>query len=208
MDMKWYKNCLTIGDMKKYCLPFFGFICLVGCVSNGKALDTQTYPEQAAVLVRNEIEPASGGETIGKNERGKLGPTFELSPREKSSQFYLSVDQSPIDNRENVFLDDDDIEPLIGSTDIQNFDIPIVFNDAVKYYIRYFTNEKKKVFTNWLRRSMRYVPIITEILRKNDMPEDLVYLAMIESGFNPKAYSPAKACGLGSSFTRPVEDMV
>ncbi|HEX2964714.1 MAG TPA: LysM peptidoglycan-binding domain-containing protein [Syntrophorhabdaceae bacterium] len=90
---------------------------------------------------------------------------------------------------------DDDLEPLISSTDIQNFDIPIVFNDAVKYYIRYFTNEKRKVFSNWLRRSKRYAPIITEILRKNNMPEDLVYLAMIESGFNPKAYSPAQACG-------------
>ena len=195
MDMKWYKNCLTIGNMKKSYLLLFGFLCLVGCVSNGKALDTQNYPEQTAVSAKNEIGPTSGGETVRETERGKLSPTLELSPQEKSSQFYLSVDQSPIVKREEIFLDNDDIEPLIGSTDIQNFDIPIVFNDAVKYYIRYFTNEKRKVFTNWLRRSRRYVPIITDILRKNGMPEDLVYLAMIESGFNPKAYSPAKACG-------------
>jgi len=179
--MKWYKNCLKIWDMKKYCLLLIIFLFLVGCVSNGKASGTQTYPGQATVLTRSEIGITSGGETA-------------LSPREKSSQFYLSVNQPPVDNREEVFLDDD-IEPLIGSTDIQNFDIPIVFNDAVRYYIRYFTNEKRKVFANWLRRSRRYVPVITEILRKNNMPEDLVYLAMIESGFNPKAYSPAKACG-------------
>ena len=82
------------------------------------------------------------------------------------------------------------------STNTQNFDIPIVFNDAVKYYIHFFTVEKRKVFGNWLKRARWYVPIITEILRKkNGMPEDLVYLAMIESGFNPKAYSTAKACG-------------
>lgn len=91
--------------------------------------------------------------------------------------------------------DNDDITKLLKTNYDQNFDIPIVFNDAVKYYIKWFSEDKKKVFANWLKRSRLYVPIIREILRENDMPEDLVYLAMIESGFNPKAYSTAKASG-------------
>ena len=91
--------------------------------------------------------------------------------------------------------DDDDIATLLEPEQFQDFDIPIVFNDAVKYYIQWFTTEKRKVFGNWLKRSRQYVPIIREILKDQGMPEDLVYLAMIESGFNPKAYSPAKACG-------------
>ncbi len=91
--------------------------------------------------------------------------------------------------------EDDDISALLGHSDSKDFDIPIVFNDAVKYYIVYFTGEKRKVFANWLRRSRRYVPMIREILKEHGLPEDLVYLAMIESGFNPKAYSPAAACG-------------
>lgn len=91
--------------------------------------------------------------------------------------------------------DDDDISSLLEPEQFQDFDIPIIFNDAVKYYIQWFTTEKRKVFGNWLKRSRQYVPIIREILKDQGMPEDLVYLAMIESGFNPKAYSPAKACG-------------
>ena len=91
--------------------------------------------------------------------------------------------------------DDDDITTLLATNYDRNFDIPIVFNDAVKYYIKWFSEDKKKVFANWLKRSRLYVPIITEILREKNMPEDLVYLAMIESGFNPKAYSHAKASG-------------
>lgn len=91
--------------------------------------------------------------------------------------------------------DDDDITTLLTTNYDRNFDIPIVFNDAVKYYIKWFSEDKKKVFANWLKRSRLYVPIITEILREKNMPEDLVYLAMIESGFNPKAYSHAKASG-------------
>jgi membrane-bound lytic murein transglycosylase D len=91
--------------------------------------------------------------------------------------------------------EEDDISTLLEPEQYQDFDIPIVFNDAVKYYIQWFSTEKRKVFANWLKRSRHYVPIIREILKDQGMPEDLVYLAMIESGFNPKAYSHAKACG-------------
>ncbi len=91
--------------------------------------------------------------------------------------------------------EDDDISSLIGNDYYKDFDIPIVFNDAVKYFIQYFTSEKRKAFSNWLKRSRYYIPAMKEILKEQGLPEDLVYLAMIESGFNPKAYSPASACG-------------
>ncbi len=87
------------------------------------------------------------------------------------------------------------ISPLLSPDYLGQFDIPIVFNEAVDYFIRYFTVQKRKVFVNWLKRSKRYAPTIRAILRQEGLPEDLVYLAMIESGFNPKAYSPMKACG-------------
>jgi len=91
--------------------------------------------------------------------------------------------------------DEEDIASLLGEDFYKNFDIPIVFNDAVKYFIQYFTTEKRKVFSNWLKKSRYYAPIIKEILNNEGLPEDLVYLAMIESGFNPKAYSSANASG-------------
>jgi membrane-bound lytic murein transglycosylase D len=74
-------------------------------------------------------------------------------------------------------------------------DIPVTINDRVEYFLNYFQTEKRRVFRNWLARSTRYVPRMREILRENGLPEDLVYLAMIESGFNVCAYSPAQACG-------------
>ncbi len=93
------------------------------------------------------------------------------------------------------FVPEEEPSILVSPGSLENFDIPIVFNEAVQYFINFFTVEKRKVFTNWLKRSRRYVPLMTEILRKNGLPEDLVYLAMIESGFNTRAYSPMKACG-------------
>lgn len=46
-----------------------------------------------------------------------------------------------------------------------------------------------------LKRANKYFPEIIPILRVNGVPEDLVYLACIESSLNPRAYSPAKAAG-------------
>jgi membrane-bound lytic murein transglycosylase D len=194
MDTVWYKNCLLKWDMKRCLFLLISLFFLGGCASGGQTSETQAYPRQTTTLNKNQIQ-LSKRELSRKVEVGKAQTASEPAETEKSTELYLPIDQSFLKGEEQIIEDNDDIEPLLGSTDLQNFDIPIVFNDAVKYYVRYFTNEKKKVFENWLRRSRRYVPIITEILRKNNMPEDLVYLAMIESGFNPKAYSPANACG-------------
>ena len=84
---------------------------------------------------------------------------------------------------------------LAASAVSDGFDIPVVLNDAVNLYIKYFTGTGRKVFARWLERAKRYVPTIRAVLKKNGLPEDLVYLSMIESGFNMKAHSPAKAVG-------------
>jgi membrane-bound lytic murein transglycosylase D len=75
------------------------------------------------------------------------------------------------------------------------FDIPIVINDRVEYFIEYFQTTHRKAFSLWLQRSGRYIPMMKEVLRENGLPEDLVYMALIESGFNPKAYSRRRASG-------------
>lgn len=47
-----------------------------------------------------------------------------------------------------------------------------------------------------IKRANRYFPKLLPLLKKNGVPEDIVYLACIESSLNPRAYSPAKAAGL------------
>ncbi len=76
-----------------------------------------------------------------------------------------------------------------------DFDIPIVINARVEQFILYFQTTARKVFTNWLARSERYIPFMKSLLKENGLPEDLVYMALIESGFNPYAYSRSKASG-------------
>lgn len=47
-----------------------------------------------------------------------------------------------------------------------------------------------------LKRANKYFPVIAPILKKNGVPEDVIYLACAESTLNPRAYSPSKAAGL------------
>jgi membrane-bound lytic murein transglycosylase D len=76
------------------------------------------------------------------------------------------------------------------------FDVPIQMNKQVRAYLVYFSTERKAVITRYLSRSTRYLPMIKEVFREYGLPEDLAFLAMIESGFNNKATSPAAACGM------------
>lgn len=75
------------------------------------------------------------------------------------------------------------------------FDYPVVANSRVEFWIDYFTGRGRPHFEKYLERSEFFIPYIAPLLKSNRMPEDLVYLAMIESGFNNWAKSSAKAVG-------------
>jgi membrane-bound lytic murein transglycosylase D len=62
-------------------------------------------------------------------------------------------------------------------------------------FIRYFQTGGRKRFELYLSRSGKYVGMMQKILVRYGLPEDLVYVALIESGFSPRAYSVAKAAG-------------
>jgi membrane-bound lytic murein transglycosylase D len=76
------------------------------------------------------------------------------------------------------------------------YDIPIDVNEAVVGYIRFFQSRAARGhFVKWLGRSHRYVDRFRAILKEEGLPQDTVYLAMIESGFSNFAYSRARASG-------------
>jgi len=87
-------------------------------------------------------------------------------------------------------------EELRGWEHRSSFDLPIQVNRQVRAYLVYFSTERKDKIRLYLSRSSRYLPMIKETFREHGLPEDLAYLALIESGFNPDACSPAGACGL------------
>ena len=74
--------------------------------------------------------------------------------------------------------------------------IPITYNQKVASIIQFFQKEGRRSFQKWLNRISTYKPIILPILEEEGVPTEVFYLAMIESGLNPKAYSYAHASGV------------
>ncbi len=88
--------------------------------------------------------------------------------------------------------------PAETASTAADWDLANIDHARVDSWVRIFsTNPKlRSNFAVWLDRKSTYEPMISAKLTARDMPQDLIYLAMIESGFNPKAKSPAKAGGL------------
>lgn len=66
---------------------------------------------------------------------------------------------------------------------------------AVDRNISLFAQRIKERFSLWLLRSGKYLELMREILKGKNIPEDIAFLPLIESGFNPNAYSVARAVG-------------
>lgn len=78
---------------------------------------------------------------------------------------------------------------------LQAFNSNAVASRAVEKSLGLFSNTIRERFSLWLSRSGKYLELMKEILRENDVPENIVFLSLIESGFNPHAYSVAHAAG-------------
>jgi membrane-bound lytic murein transglycosylase D len=91
------------------------------------------------------------------------------------------------------------VPPLTASEEspalLTSYDQNGVASKAVERNLGLFSTTIKDKFSLWLSRSGKYLSMMKEILRKKNVPEDIVFLSLIESGFNPYAYSMARAAG-------------
>ncbi len=87
-------------------------------------------------------------------------------------------------------------EPPVQDGDVSNSEIPMTSNRLVNKTISYLQDEPDGHVERWLRRVQAYGPMIDHILAEEDVPTDLKYLSMAESGLNPEARSWAGAVGM------------
>ena len=134
---------------------------------------------QTPALVFVSAEPAGKeGAEEEQEEAASLHPEMQIPQGEAEDVTFLT-------ELEQSGLPQDDSSTL-----------PVVSNERVEAFIELFEGPQKQWMERGLRRSGRYAQRMKQILREEGLPEDLVYLALIESGFNPYAYSSAKAMGI------------
>jgi membrane-bound lytic murein transglycosylase D len=98
-------------------------------------------------------------------------------------------------SRMSDLLDSLDADVTFMVVDDRDGHLPLILNSRVKTMINLFQHRKHKEFQIWLDRYSFYATTIRPILASYGLPEELIYLAMIESGLNTKAYSYAHAVG-------------
>lgn len=145
------------------------------------------------VAKSNSNRPASGFE-LNK-------PNFQLNNAAIESSDIVqkrddSIDQKAISLDHNM---DDTPQDLFDSNlekEGVKLEIPIEINERVKDWIGYFTEQDRERTQRFFDRGEAIRPHIEKILKENDVPAELFYLAMIESGFATSAKSRAKAVGV------------
>jgi membrane-bound lytic murein transglycosylase D len=79
--------------------------------------------------------------------------------------------------------------------------------DRVAHFVGVYSGRAKERVMEWLERGSRYEPMIRAKLRAGGLPEDMYYLALVESGFDTQAYSRAAAVGMWQFMTSTARDM-
>ncbi|HTO72961.1 MAG TPA: LysM peptidoglycan-binding domain-containing protein, partial [Gemmatimonadales bacterium] len=157
-------------------------------------------PEAAVTALTGPIPvpPASTDTTL-------KAPSFD----EQVNDFLTRTADSLADARMLAALEDarpdsasvEDNAPVPGEAGMTptTWDIDVVtFNnhDRVQYYLDFFQGPARDRMAIWLERMPRYEPMIRAQMRKQGLPEDMVYLALIESGFSNSAVSRSRAVGM------------
>lgn len=94
------------------------------------------------------------------------------------------------------FVPDATYEEVADRISCMESEVPLHYNEKVKGFIDYFTIRDRAYTRDVMNRVDMYFPLFEETLRKYNLPEDLKYLAIVESGLRANAVSRAGAVGL------------
>jgi len=131
-----------------------------------------------------------------------------VPPEELAAELRLAADsaadEAVLEELEDAAPAEDAAPDEVTATPVK-WDIDVdtyTSHDRVQYYLDFFQGKGRERMGIWLTRMPRYEGMIRDQLAKQNLPGDLVYLALIESGFSNTATSRAKAVGMWQFMKR------
>ena len=113
------------------------------------------------------------------------------------AQSEMAVDSVFLDEIEYEYIPADDNFDFIGDRlSCLEQEIPLNYNNNVHSFITHFLNRDRAFTDKIIKRKEFFFPVFEEYLAKYELPDELKYLSIIESGLNPRAISRARAVGL------------
>ncbi len=156
------------------------------------------YAENASLrtphVVPHEINQIDVPQLPEKKVPVLVNPEFASGEIANDENAELTVlPTGPLKNLNNF---EDKSARLKTSSQTMVFELPVTYNARVRRWINYFQTEGRSSFRRYLERSTRWLPYIHNELEAARMPMDVMYVALVESGFMPDAMSPAGAVGM------------
>lgn len=137
--------------------------------------------------------PATGSfPSAGLQEQEKPQDFSRLSAASTAENSLVNAIPAAAQQGQEVVSDHASAKPAYN---LKAYNSNEVASRAVEKNIGLFSSTIREKFSMWLSRSGIYLDMMKDILRKKDVPENIVFLSLIESGFNPYAYSVARAAG-------------
>jgi peptidoglycan lytic transglycosylase D len=189
-------------------------LALIGaCSRSGAAPRVHPTPERATVTQSSTSDTTPGHasrrpqETVRAVSVDTLAERLNDSTRVSPSDITRGAAAVFGDSAaKEAFAVHDSVAPVAGPT--WDIDVrPYESTDRVEHYVRMFTGSSKEHIQARLSRGTRYEPMIRAKMREGGLPEDMYYLALVESGFDPNAYSRAAAVGMWQFMTSTARDI-
>jgi membrane-bound lytic murein transglycosylase D len=123
--------------------------------------------------------------------------TLEMEALKQGNGFAPKLEPAPVDIANDVtFPVDPNVKAqAIAELKTTQSDLPLVINDPVAGYISYFSSRGRGTLTRSLERAGRYHAMISTVLSEEGVPQDLIYQAVAESGFQPQAVNGRSGAG-------------
>jgi membrane-bound lytic murein transglycosylase D len=125
--------------------------------------------------------------------------TLELDALRQSPK-ESTAEQAPVDIANDVTFP---VDPNVKRQAIEELrttqsDLPLVMNDYVASFINFFSTSGRGhgTIVASLQRAGKYKAMIQKVLKEEGVPQDLIYMAVAESGFRPRALNPSGAAGM------------
>ena len=184
---------------------------LAGCASNAAVSQAPApapapgAPTPGAPRIHGETKVATKA-PMPPAPRGVVDSLLRAKQLEDLAEAVRLAADSAADERMLAALEESHPSDSMAEEDVPvRWDIDVATwgnHERVRWYLDFFQGPAHERMQIWLDRMPRYEPMIRERLQKEDLPADLVYLALIESGFSLTATSRAKAVGMWQ-FMRP-----
>jgi membrane-bound lytic murein transglycosylase D len=123
--------------------------------------------------------------------------TLEMEALKQGNGFAPKIEPAPVDIANDVtFPVDPNVKAqAIAELKTTQSDLPLVINDPVAGYISYFSSKGRGTLMRSLERAGRYHAMIASVLADEKVPQDLIYQAVAESGFQPQIVNGRSGAG-------------